>query len=198
MSPELVFPQSILTCIHSLVSGSFLLIFGRVADLFGRKILFIGSMALFAVFALAAGFSQTPLQLILLNGIMGLASAAAVPPAQGILGNIYHKPSKRKNRVFACFAAGNPVGFVLGSIISGIVAKPFNWRASFFALAIIYVVGLAITLFTIPVDHSESEKASIQSIRKLDVVGSLLVMAGIGMISGALRSVKPSLTYRHR
>ncbi|KAF4536093.1 Aminotriazole resistance protein [Lasiodiplodia theobromae] len=170
----------------SLASGAFLLFFGRLADLFGRKTLFIGSMALFAVFAIAAGFSKTPLQLDILNGVMGLMSAAAVPPAQGMLGNIYQRPSKRKNKVFACFSAGNPMGFVFGSIFSGIAVQLFNWRASFFLLAIIYVVIVAIALFSVPVDHTQKETMSLQAVKKFDIVGTILTVAGIGMFSGAL------------
>lgn len=178
-----------LTLVTSLAAGSFLLFFGRLADLFGRKTLFVGSMALFAVFSLAAGFSKTPLQLDILNGVMGLMSAAAVPPAQGMLGNIYERPSKRKNKVFACFSAGNPMGFVFGSIFSGVAVQLFNWRASFFLLAIIYVVVVAIALFTVPVDHTQKEKISMQALRKFDVVGTILTIAGIGMFSAALRFV---------
>ncbi|KAL1622997.1 hypothetical protein SLS56_008474 [Neofusicoccum ribis] len=170
----------------SLASGSFLLFFGRLADLFGRKTLFIGSMALFTVFALAAGFSQTPLQLDILNGVMGLMSAASVPPAQGMLGNIYQRPSKRKNKVFACFSAGNPMGFVFGSIFSGIATQLFNWRASFFLLAIIYVIIVGIALFSVPVDHTQKEKLSVQGLKKFDIVGTILTIAGIGLFSGAL------------
>ncbi|RAK95313.1 MFS general substrate transporter [Aspergillus ibericus CBS 121593] len=175
-----------LTGSSSLACGSFLLFFGRLADLFGRKSLFIGSMGLFTVFALGAGFAQTPLQLDILNGLLGLMSAASVPPAQGMLANIYQRPSKRKNRVFACFSAGNPLGFVFGSIFSGIATQLFNWRASFFLLAIIYVVVVAIALFTVPADHGAKEPWSLQALKKFDAVGTILTIAGIGMFSGAL------------
>ncbi|PYI10926.1 hypothetical protein BO78DRAFT_304653 [Aspergillus sclerotiicarbonarius CBS 121057] len=175
-----------LTGSSSLACGSFLLFFGRLADLFGRKTLFIGSMGLFTVFALGAGFAQTPLQLDILNGLLGLMSAASVPPAQGMLANIYQRPSKRKNRVFACFSAGNPLGFVFGSIFSGIATELFDWRASFFLLAIIYVVVVVIALFAVPADHGAKEPLSMQALKKFDVVGTIMTIAGIGMFSGAL------------
>ncbi|KAF2084390.1 putative transporter [Saccharata proteae CBS 121410] len=170
----------------SLASGSFLLFFGRVADLFGRKSLFIGSMGLFPVFALAAGFAQTPMQLDVIAGIMGLTSAAVVPPAQGMLGVIYDKPSKRKNRAFACFSAGNPLGFVFGSIFSGIASQLFDWRASFWLLAIIYVLFTAIAVISMPVDHAEKLPLTLQSWKRFDLVGTGLTIAGIGMFSSAL------------
>ena len=81
--------------------------------------MFVGSLFLFAVFALAAGFAKTPISLDVLTGIMGLFSASAVPPASGILGAAYERPSKRKNAAFACFSAGNPLGYVFGTIFGG-------------------------------------------------------------------------------
>lgn len=148
-------------------------------------------MAVFALFSLAAGFSQTPIQLDILNGVMGLASAASIPPAQGILGNIYQRQSRRKNRVFACFSAGNPMGFVFGSICSGLAVQIFNgkWRASFFFMAIIYVIVVVVALFSIPADDTTKEEFSLQALKRFDVVGSILTIIGIGMFSAALRFV---------
>lgn len=120
---------------------------------------------------------------------MGLMSAASIPPAQGMLANLYPRPSKRKNRVFACFSAGNPLGFVFGTIFSGIATQLFNWRASFFLLAIIYVVVVAVALFVVPTDHGAKEPLSLLALKKFDVVGTILTIAGIGMFSGALRCV---------
>lgn len=93
----------------SLSSGAFLLFFGRVADLFGRKIMFVGSLFCFAIVCLGVGFSKDAMTMDILNGGLGLFSASATPPAVGLLGTIYDKPSKRKNYAFACFSAGNPL-----------------------------------------------------------------------------------------
>src|SRR6266568_807422 len=98
-SPDF-FPNIRNTDDDSLTSGSFLLFFGKVADLFGRRAIFIVSLFLFAIFALATGFSRGAITLDVLNGVMGLVSASVVPATQGILGNIYKKPSKRKNYAF--------------------------------------------------------------------------------------------------
>jgi MFS family permease len=89
-------------------------------------------MGAFAVSSLIAGFSTNAMYLDVFGGLLGLWSAAAVPPAVGILGAAYEQPSKRKNKAFACFSAGNPVGFVFGCIFSGVAANLFNWRASFY------------------------------------------------------------------
>lgn len=116
-------------------------------------------MAFFTIVALATGFSPSALFLDTFNGLLGLASAAAVPPAAGTLGAAYGKPSKRKNYAFACFSAGNPLGFVFGSIASGIATRLFDWRASLWLLAIIYAAFTILALFTVPKDPIDLREA---------------------------------------
>jgi MFS family permease len=176
-----------LSAASALASGSFLLLFARIADLFGRRRMFIGSLFMYSVFALGAGFAKSGIALDVINGLMGLTSAAAVPPAQGMLAAIYDVPSKRKNAVFACFSAGNPLGFVVGLISGGIVAHIFNWRASFWWLAIVYFFITVAAFFALPKESAKKMKLDAESIRAFDVVGSLLAIAGTGLFSAALR-----------
>ena len=118
---------------------------------------------------------------------MGLVSASVVPATQGILGSIYKKSSKRKNYAFACFSAGNPLGFVFGTIFSGIATQLFGWRASFWLLAIIYLVVAIIACSIVPVDDSEKLPLSVQSLKQFDVIGAALTIGGIGLFSTGLR-----------
>ena len=143
-------------------------------------------MFLFAVFALAAGFAKTPISLDVLTGVMGLMSASAVPPASGILGAAYEKPSKRKNAAFACFSAGNPLGYVFGTIFGGIAANLFNWRASFWLIALIFLGFTILGFFTIPKDWADKEPLNWETFKKFDIVGTLLTVTGIGMFSAAI------------
>lgn len=175
-----------LTSATSLSSGAFLLFFGGVADLFGRKIMFIVSMVLFAVFSMVAGFANNAIALDVLNGVMGLFSASAVPPAVGLLGIVYEKPSKRKNWAFACFSGGNPLGFVFGTIFSGVATNTFNWRASYYLLAIIFLFFSILGWFIVPRDPTDKQPFNWETLRRFDVVGVLLTIGGIGMFSAAL------------
>ena len=119
--------------------------------------------------------------------IDGIRSAAAVPPAQGMLAVIYDVPSKRKNAAFACFSAGNPLGFVFGIISGGIVTQIFSWRAGFWWLAIVYLLFTIIAIFVLPKDTTKKMPLNKETIRKFDVVGSLLAIAGTGLFSAGLR-----------
>ena len=148
--------------------------------------MFVGSLFLYSVFALAAGFAKTPIGLDVLCGVIGIFSASAVPPAVGILGVAYGKPSKRKNAAFACFSAGNPLGYVFGTIFGGLATNIFNWRASFWLIAIIFLVFTIIGFFTIPKDWTDKEPLNWTAVKRFDLLGTALTIGGIGMFSAAL------------
>jgi MFS family permease len=182
----LVLRESKALTAHSLSSGAFLLFFAKVADTFGRRSLLIFAMAAFAVSTLIAGFASNAMYLDVFGGLLGLWSAAAVPPAVGILGAAYSVPSKRKNKAFACFSAGNPVGFVMGTIFSGVAAHVFDWRASFWLLAVIYACFFVAAIWTVPKTQAETEKLSWGVLRKFDLFGILLSMTGIALFCSSL------------
>lgn len=151
--------------------------------------MFIGSLFLFSVCSLGAGFSQNGMTIDILCGILGIFSASAVPPAQGMLGVIYEKPSQRKNRVFGCYGAGNPMGFIFGTILSGLFTQLFNWRAGFYLMAIVYFCTSIIAVFTVPQDTSPKQVLNAETVKKLDLPGTAMTIFGIGMFCAALRYV---------
>ncbi len=173
---------------QSLAAGCFLLFFGRIADLFGRRQVFLWSMATFSASLLIIGFAPNALYMDIFCGISGLCSAAAVPPAIGTLGAVYNKPSRRKNRAFACFSAGNPLGFVLGAFVAGIVTLISDWRAVFWVMCVIYAIFTVIAWWTVPSDdvHQVKGKLDRETLAKFDFLGAFLAISGIGMFTGAL------------
>ena len=149
--------------------------------------MFIVSLFLFAIFTLATGFLRITITLDVLKGILGLMSASTIASAQGILGRVYEKPSKRKNHAFAYFSAGNPLALVSSSVFSGIATQLFSWRASFWLLAIIYLVVAVTACFVVPVDDSEKLLLTVQSWKQFDAVGAGLTIGGLGLFSTGLR-----------
>lgn len=169
----------------SLTSGAFLLGFGRLCDLLGRKTVLLTSLACLTFICLGTGFSNSPITLLVLNGLVGTASASAIVAALGILGAAY-SPSKRKNYAFACFSAGNPLGFVFGMLVGGIATQLANWRATFWTLAVIFLITTLIAAYATPVDSSEKNPLSKETFLKFDLIGILLTIVGVAMISAGL------------
>lgn len=99
---------------------------------------------------------------------------------------VYEKPSKRKNAAFACFSAGNPLGFVFGTIFGGIASSLFGWRAGYWLLAIIFIVFTGIAIFSVPKDFTDKTPFNWGTIKRFDFLGTVLTVSGIGMFSAGL------------
>jgi MFS family permease len=143
-------------------------------------------MLLFSLFCLAAGFAQSAISIDVLNGVLGLSAASAVPPAVGLLGAIYHQPGPRKNAAFASFAAGNPIGYAFGTIAGGVTTSLFGWRASFWWTAILILIFTVVSYFSVPRETSIKQPLTWTTLKRFDVVGTILTVCGIGMFTAAL------------
>ncbi|KAH0495967.1 hypothetical protein TgHK011_009490 [Trichoderma gracile] len=176
--------------LNSLSAGALQLPLGQLTDLLGRKAFFIVGMVGFSVSSLILGFSQNPFWMNILCGFLGLFSAVIVPPAIGILGAAYSEPSKRKNWAFACFSAGNPVGFGLGSIIMGISAKILDWRAGFFFFTILWGLLAIASVWVVPsIEAFEPGPFGTRlkvALRRFDVVGTAMTIVGVGLFTTGL------------
>lgn len=180
-----------ITASTALTAGAFQLGLGQAADLLGRRALFIAGMGSFAAFALLVAWAQNPFWMDVVCGILGISAAMLVPPAIGIMGAAYDVPSKRKNLAFSAFSAGNPLGFVFGSVISGVAAMVFDWRASYVLIAILWVVFTVAAVWTIP--KVEAYPAGIrlpermrEFVRTFDFVGTVLTILGTGLLTAAI------------
>jgi MFS family permease len=163
---------------------------GQLADLLGRKSLFLIGMGSFSTGSLIMAFAQNPFWMDVMCGVLGVSSAMVVPPAIGILGAAYSVPSKRKNLAFSAFSAGNPIGFVLGSIACGIAARLFNWRAAFILLAVLWAVLTILAFWFVPKVEAYTDQPLRQRLREavkmFDIVGTILTIFGTGMFTAAL------------
>ncbi|KAI4869554.1 MFS general substrate transporter [Hypoxylon rubiginosum] len=173
----------------SLVAGALQLALGQLADLLGRKAMFITGMATFSAFALLVAFSQNPFWMLIVCGILGACSAMVVPPAIGVLGAAYATPSKRKNMAFSAFSAGNPLGFVFGIILCGIATQLSSWRAAFIMLCIIWAVFTVHAVWAVPSVESFDRapfKQRLGRLKEFDYVGTILTIFGTGMFTAGL------------
>jgi MFS family permease len=99
----------------SLTVASFLLVFGRLADMYGGYPLYVGGMAWLSLWSLIGGFAQNALMLDICRALQGLGPAAFLPSSMMILGSVY-RPGPRKNLVFSIYGACAPLGFFAGTL----------------------------------------------------------------------------------
>jgi len=114
--------------------------------------------------------------------MQGLFSAGSIPAALGILGAAY-PPGQRKNKVFATFSAGNPMGWVVGLIIGGLLTSYSSWRWGFRVITILTAGVAALAFVVIPADPPRDPARRKE---RIDWLGALFVVCGIGGICYAL------------
>ncbi|PHH89052.1 hypothetical protein CDD83_6708 [Cordyceps sp. RAO-2017] len=120
---------------YSLTFGCFLLFWGRVADIYGMRLIFILGSVWVTIVTAANPFMPHEVAFDLFRGLHGLGAAANVPTAIGILG-VTFPPGKAKNYAFSTYAVGAPLGNVFGNIVSGLIAEYSSWKWVFGASAI--------------------------------------------------------------
>ncbi|KAJ7133437.1 major facilitator superfamily domain-containing protein [Mycena epipterygia] len=158
--------------------GCFLLLLGRLADLYGRKKLYIGGTLYLGALSLGCGFAQNATALYILRGFQGLGVAAFIPACLGILAHAF-PPSRARSAAFATFSAGAPIGGAVGTQIGAVLTQytKATWRAPFFLIAGVSCLCAVGGLFLIDPDVPSTEPD-----KRVDWLGAFLVTTGLVLL----------------
>ncbi|KAE9374682.1 MFS general substrate transporter [Stipitochalara longipes BDJ] len=167
----------------SLAVASFLLIFGRAADMFGGYPVYVAGMIWLTVWSLIAGFSTNEIMLNLCRALQGLGPAAFLPSSVMVLGSIY-RPGPRKNLVFSIYGASAPLGFFIGIFFAGVTGEYTSWGWYFWIGAILAAITTLTAYLTIPSDVQE--KRDTPSKIKMDWLGAVLIVCGLILFTFAV------------
>jgi len=165
----------------SLVVSSFLLPFGRLADIYGGFPVYLAGCAWTAIWALIGGFSQNELMLDFCRAIQGLGPAAYLPASLTLLGSMY-RPGPRKNLVFSVYGSMAPLGFFIGIFFAGVAGEYAGWQWYFYIGAILTSLTAVVAYLTIPSDYQERKNNGV----KMDWFGSAAVVCGLILVVFAI------------
>jgi EmrB/QacA subfamily drug resistance transporter len=116
--------------VYLLTSTTSVPIYGKLADLYGRKPIFVFGTALFLLGSVASGASQSMEQLILFRAVQGLGAGAVLPIVLTIIGDIFDLAERAKMQGF--FSGVWGVSSVVGPALGGLIVDHFSWRWVFF------------------------------------------------------------------
>ena len=105
-------------------------IFGKLADLYGRKPIFLGGSALFLVGSMASGAAGTMTQLIVFRVVQGLGAGAMQPMALTVIGDLYTIQERAKIQAF--FGAVWGIAGLVGPLAGGLIVRLLSWRWVFY------------------------------------------------------------------
>ncbi|MFI8961204.1 MFS transporter [Streptomyces sp. NPDC053493] len=155
----------------ALAAAGFTLLFGRVADLVGRRRIFLGGMAVLGVASLVGGLATGPEMLMAARVAQGLATAAVTPAGLSLLTSSFPEGPLRA-RALGLNGALMSAGFTTGAVLGGVLTDLLSWRWAFF---INVPVALAVLLVA-PAVVKESRPAARP---RLDVPGAITVTGGL-------------------
>jgi len=155
----------------ALPAAGFTLLFGRLADLLGRRKLFLAAMALLIVASLLGGFATNPEMLLAARVLQGLATAMAIPASMSLLTTTFPEGPLRA-RALGFNGALLSGGFTVGALVGGTLVSLLSWQAAFFINIPIALIILCFTPFLL----NESKHPHHV---KLDVPGAITVTGGL-------------------
>jgi EmrB/QacA subfamily drug resistance transporter len=160
---------------YALTFGGFLLLGGRMADLLGRRKMFMVGLAVFSIASLACGFANTNNLLIAARAVQGLGAALIAPAALSILTTTFAEGEER-NKALGVWGAVSGAGGAAGVLLGGVLTEWAGWEWVFFVNVPIGVI--AILLAPRLLDESRVEDAE----RSFDVIGAVTVTASLSLL----------------
>ena len=158
---------------YTLAFAGFLLLGGRAADLLGRREVFAGGLALFALASLAGGLAQSELTLVAARAAQGLGGAVVAPATLSILTTGFPEGHER-NRALGLWGAMGAIGGASGALLGGVLTETLSWR---WILIINVPIGLLGALAALRVVRTP--RREVGSTRQFDLAGALSVTCGL-------------------
>ena len=160
---------------YILTFGGFLLLGGRMADLLGRRRVFMGGLLLVAAASLAAGFASTEGQLIAARAAQGLGAAIISPAALSIVTTTFSDGTER-NKALGVWGAVAGSGGAAGVLLGGILTDGLGWEWVLWVNVPVSLIAFALSPRLIAESRAEHET------RAFDVAGAVTVTAALSIL----------------
>src|SRR5881398_3524798 len=165
--------------VYAILFGGALLLGGRLADLLGRRRLFVGGLALFTASSLLCGLAWSETSLIAFRAVQGLGGALLAPAALSLLMTSFAEGPER-NLALGIYGAASGSGAAAGVLLGGLLTSYLSWSWVFFVNVPVGIAAAALA----PVLLRES-RPEVQH-RHFDLAGAATVTGGLMLLVFAL------------
>ena len=155
----------------ALAAAGFTLLFGRVADIVGRRRIFLGGMAVLGLSSLVGGLATGPEMLMAARVAQGLATAAVTPAGLSLLTSSFPEGPLR-DKALGLNGALMSAGFTTGAVLGGVLTDLLSWRWAFF-------INVPVALAVLLVAPAVLRESRPQVRPRLDVPGAITVTGGL-------------------
>ena len=174
---------------YILVAASLLLPMGRVADMFGRKRMFIWGMVIFVAFSLGSAFAPSAPVLLALRALHGIGLAVGSVTSVALVSLAY--PAEVRGRALGICTAAIYLGLTIGPVLGGFIVHNLGWRSMFLIVGGLALVNVALPLWRLRhVEWRESHTTRFDYVGGLAYAISLTaVLVGFSTLPGVAGAV---------
>jgi EmrB/QacA subfamily drug resistance transporter len=159
---------------YAITYGGFLLLAGRLADLYGRRRVFMIGVVIFTVASLFCGLAWSESVLIASRAVQGLGAAVITPSALSIVMTTFDEGAER-NKALGIWGALGGGGAAVGVLAGGVLTTYLSWRWIFFVNVPVGVLAFVVTPRVVRESRADVKKA-------LDIAGAVTVTAGLALL----------------
>ncbi|KAI0667093.1 MFS general substrate transporter [Trametes maxima] len=163
---------------YFLTSTAFQPLYGRFSDIFGRKAALCMAMGTFMIGSLAAGFSRTIIQLIVLRGLAGAGGGGIVSMAQIVISDVVSLRDRGKYQGIIGVVVA--FGFAVGPLLGGALAEKAGWRWCFWVTVPVSAGAVAVVLLVLPLKAVEGNIT--KKLAVVDYLGTALTLASCTLV----------------
>jgi EmrB/QacA subfamily drug resistance transporter len=164
---------------YAILFGGTLLLGGRLADLLGRRRMFVAGLALFALSSLLCGFAWSSGSLVGFRALQGLGGALLAPAALSLLMTTFAE-GRERNLALGIYGAASGSGAAAGVLLGGVITSYLGWSWIFFVNVPVGALAIALTPYLLR--DSRAELAH----RHFDLAGAASVTSGLMLLVYAL------------
>ncbi|MCK5253521.1 MAG: MFS transporter, partial [Thermoplasmata archaeon] len=159
---------------YLLAAAIFLVPFGRLADLIGRKKVFLWGMAIITILTVALGLSASGWMVVILRFIQGIGAAMIFGTGLALLTAVY--PKEERGMVLGINVAAVYLGLSMGPFLGGLITEQLGWRWVFFVIAPMGLLVIGIVLWRVKGDLAGSKG------ERFDIQGAVLYSIAITLV----------------
>jgi EmrB/QacA subfamily drug resistance transporter len=166
---------------YGLFLGALILVGGSFGDLFGRRLMFLVGVGIFAAASIACGFASNIQQLVIARSVQGIGAAFLVPGSLSIISASFDE--KTRGQAIGTWSGFTAITAAAGPVLGGWLIEHASWRWAFFINVPLAATVIAISLRRIPESHNATA-------RHVDWLGALVATVGLGgVVYGLIESI---------
>jgi len=156
---------------YLLSSATFLVPFGRIADIYGRKKIFTCGIVIITLSSLFSGMANSATMLISFRVFQGIGGAMLAGTAVALLTTVF--PANERGKVLGINVAATYIGLSLGPVLGGVLTQHFGWRSIFFLSAFLGLAVIGVVLWKLKGEWTGAKG------ERFDLAGSIIYVLGL-------------------